>query len=31
VASADGASLRAAFELLKGKYPMVQLAEGVRA
>jgi hypothetical protein len=31
VTSADGNSLRAAFDLMKAKYPMVQLAEGVRA
>lgn len=31
VASADGVSLRSAFDLVKTKYPMIQLVEGVRA
>lgn len=31
VANADGASLRAAFEPLKARYPMLSLTEGVRA
>jgi hypothetical protein len=31
VASAGGASLRSAFELVKAKYPMLQLVEGIRA
>jgi hypothetical protein len=31
VADVDGTSLRNAFELLKGRYPMLQLVEGARA
>jgi hypothetical protein len=31
VTDVNGTSLRSAFELLKGKYPMLQLVEGTRA